>query len=472
MNVYNNDIVALERAVLERLLYVKGPDGSFVEPPIPDSQAFNQLLDYETKFMTGHGLVTAPMSKDDFLSSYVGRKRTIYSNAFESLLRKPLKKDDAGINYFIKMEKTNFSIKKDPVPRGISPRSPRYHVSVGLFIKRIEKLIYKRIDEMWGSPTIMKGKNALQRGSAVKLHWSKYAEPVAVGIDASRFDQHVHEDALKWEHSIYLSYFKGHYRKQLARMLLWQIVNKGYGRVQNGKIKFEVRGKRMSGDMNTALGNCLLMSTMVHSIKRRYNISCSFINDGDDGVIFLEKRDLHRLLKVLPAECLKFGHEVVLEDPVREIEHIEFCQCKFVYRDEQTLVAVRNVTNSFNKDSMCLDPLNHEKFAKKWMRSVGDCGLSLTTGLPVLQWYYQHFREQSPVGVKELRFEGFKMLAKGMGTPKFSPVTAYARYSFWKAFGIPPDKQEEMELYYANLTTVCKVATNELYFQKPHNIML
>ena len=202
----------------------------------------------------------------------------------------------------------------------------------------------------------------------------------------------------------------------------------------------------MSGDMNTSLGNIIQMCCMIHSILRRNNITASFINDGDDGVIFLEQRDLPKLLSIIEKECLIFGHEVTLEEPAYCIEQIEFCQCKFIFRNENEVVAVRDIKSSFDKDSVCLDPLDSPRYARKWMRAVGDCGLSLTSGLPVLQWYYQLFRDQSDVAAKHLRSEGLRIVSKGMGDPKFAPVTALCRYSYWKAFGVSPDQQMEQEV--------------------------
>lgn len=468
--VFNNDINALERAAKERLIYVKDGNGGFVEPPEPHPWIFSDTLRPISRFMENHGKLVSPLTKDAFLGAYVGRKRTIYLNAYNSLLIKPLLKEDSEVKFFIKTEKTNFTKKPDSVPRGISPRDPRYHVSLGPYIKRIEKLVYKRIDELWGGPTIMKGKNARDRGKTVLKHWLKYNNPVAVGVDASRFDQHVHQDALKFEHSVYSSYFTGSHRTNLEHLLRRQLVNSGKGRTQNGSLSFKLKGKRMSGDMNTALGNCLLMSTMIKSVVDSLGIKASFINDGDDGVIFLEKDDLNTLNEQLANECLKFGHEVVLEPPAYRIEDIEFCQCKFVALQVGEYIAVRDIANSFDKDSMCIDPLPTEKVATQWMRAVGDCGLSLTSGLPVLQSYYEHYRKQAKIG-KELsnQIQGFKMLAEGMGSPKYTPPTPYSRYSFWKAFGIPPDTQIQIENHYASLHTDHKITTT---YSRQHCLLL
>lgn len=457
-NVFNSDINAMERAAKERLFYVKGKDGGFVEPPNPDPEAFLSWMEVIEKKLKENSRIVSPLTKDQFLGAYVGRKRTIYENAFNSLLVKPLNREDSTVKFFVKQEKTNFTRKPNSVPRGISPRDPRYHVSLGPYIKRIEKLVYKSIDQLWGHPTIMKGKNAEKRGKAVLHHWKQYKKPVAVGIDASRFDQHVHQEALMFEHRVYLEYYTGSHKKKLAKLLEKQLVNKGRGYAQDGKVKFKLDGKRMSGDMNTALGNCLLMSTMVYYVLNKHNINASFINDGDDGVIFLESEDLRRLQDVIAKECLDFGHEVVLEEAVDRIEDIEFCQCKFVFRNNLDLIAVRDIKNSFDKDSMCLDPLPQPKTSRKWMRAVGDGGAALTSGLPVLQEYYEHYRRQSSVALKVIHREGFHMLSEGMGSPRWREPSDISRLSFWKAFGMAPDYQRMLEKLFQTMETEHSVA--------------
>lgn len=447
--VFNSDINSLEMAVKERLFYVKGSDGGFVSPPEPDLKAFPDLLrEYGKHF--SNGSKASPLTKEEFLGAYGGRKRTIYENAFNSLLIQPLSRKDSYIKYFMKVEKVNFTAKPNAVPRGISPRDPRYHVSLGPFIKRIEKAVYKDIDRIWQGSTIMKGKNASQRGAVILHHWNSFRNPVALGIDASRFDQHVSYEALKFEHSIYLRYYKGPHRRLLERLLKWQRGNRGFGYVQDGKLKFKIRGKRASGDMNTALGNCLIMSTIIHKIIRKLRIKAKFVNDGDDGVIFLEKEDLSKLQKEISSSGLYYGFNLVVEPPVFVLEEIEFCQCKPLLLDVNKCVMVRSITNSLDKDIMSILPIN-VKSGKKWCRAVGDCGLSLTGGVPVLQDFYEMLRRQSKVGLKDDQQQtGFKMMAVGMHL-KYKEPTAVARLSYWKAFGIPPEKQIAQEKHYQKL---------------------
>lgn len=441
--VFNSDINSLETAVKERVLYVKTGDGGFGRPPQPALDAFPHLWDRLKDSLKGVKFAS-PLTEDQFLRAYEGRKRTIYGKAIESLKTKPLCKKDSFVKYFMKVEKVNFTSKPDAVCRGISPRDPRFHVSLGPYIKRIEKTIYKSLDSMWGYPTVMKGHNAQKRGQLVLQHWNMYNDPVAVGIDASRFDQHVSVDALKFEHDVYLSYFTGRDRDRLSKLLKKQLKNTGVGYAQDGKLKFTVEGVRMSGDMNTSLGNVLLMCAITYDLKLKSGIEFSFINDGDDGVLFMERKDLRHISKLLKPHYLNYGFNVVLEEPVHVLEHIEFCQCKPIMVNTGECVMVRNAQVSFDKDTCSILPINKTS-GPKWARAVGECGLSLAGNVPVLCEFYRSLMKYTTKTIA-LNKEGWLRMAAGM-TPK-TGVSPEARCSYWKAFGVPPDMQLEQERYY------------------------
>lgn len=448
-NVFNSDINSLEAAVKERVFYVKDKDGKFVQPTRPKPLIFEQRMKRVNEMLDKLVQYVSPLTKEAFLGAYDGRRRTIYSQAMDSLLVEPLSPRDAVINYFMKVEKLNFTAKPNSVPRGISPRDPRYHVSLGPFIKRIEKPLFNILDKIWGSKTIFKGLNADQRGRECLRKWQRFTNPVAIGLDAKRFDQHVSADALRFEHSIYLKFFTKIHKKKLRRLLAWQIKNIGRGRCQDGDLKFHINGMRGSGDMNTALGNCTLMSLMIYTFKEYVNLDCELMNDGDDCVLILEKRDMHKL-ESLYEYMLDYGFDVELEEPVHELEHIEFCQSKPVMINATSCRMVRNASTCYSKDAVSIMPLRDEKTARKWARAVGLCGLALTSGVPVAQNFYRMFAKSASTAMKigDTYKMGMHMLAKGMvGNDVVTPSTE-ARLSYWLAFGVEPDVQELQEQLY------------------------
>lgn len=448
--VHNTNLTAVVRAIKERLFYVS-VDGKFIQTPEPiEPHLFEtECLDFKTAFMK-HVQYTAPYSKEEFLGTFDGRRRALYETAFDSLSRLPLRLADSFVDFFVKCEKVNFTSKSDPAPRGISPRNKRYNCCVGPYIKRIEKEVYKIIAKVFDATTVFKGLNARRSALALRAHWDHFNDPVAVGLDASRFDQHVSQDALKYEHGFYRMFFP--YDKRFRDLLHMQLVNRGFARCKDGVAKFRVKGKRMSGDMNTGLGNCLLMCALVYTYVKSIGVSkFRLANNGDDCVLLVERSDL-RKLKTLHGWFLRFGFNIKLEDPVDVFEQIEFCQTHPVKTPEGWLM-VRNVPTSIAKDCLSLKPLDNRKVFSRWCASVAECGLSLTGGIPIVQEFYMSMMRSSN-GAKPLKGEitletGFARLAIGMDR-KYQSVTVETRVSFWRAFGITPDKQIAFEEEYRN----------------------
>jgi hypothetical protein len=455
-NVYRTDLTSIVRTIKERVFYVSDGKEGFVTPPIPEERHVQAYCAKFTDAFNKRVHTVSPLTNAQFVGAYVGRRRTVYEKALESLHGNPLVKKDSILKYFLKVEKTNFTAKSNPVPRGISPRDPRYHVSLGPFIKRIEHKVYNIVADIFGATTIAKGLNAQKRGNLLKEHWDTFTDPVAVGLDASRFDQHVSKEMLEIEHSLYMMFFPGN--KKLAKLLRWQIKNVGKARVPGAAVSFAVTGTRASGDMNTALGNCLIMCMNIYSFMMSVGMSPSqyrLINDGDDCVLIMERKNLSKLT-TLPQDFLKLGFNMKVEDPVFVFEEIVFCQAQPVLTPEGAIL-VRQPKISLAKDCMSIKPLDSIGIFRKWTSAVGKGGISLTGQIPILQDFYESFIRSSE-GSKPLRNDpsqetGLEKLSKGMKR-SYGQVPTITRVSFWRAFGIEPAKQEAIEAEFRRITIV------------------
>lgn len=449
-SVYDVDIHTLERAVKERVFFVC-KNGVYTSPPRPDPAYFAQQLVGIKQFLNHHATYTTPLRAQAFAESYQGRRRTVYIKAARDNQMLGFDDRSATIRAFVKAEKYNFSAKKDPVPRIIQPRDPRYLVETGRYIKPIEKKIYKIIDLAFGERTVFKGLNMRDRGNHMYKQWSKYNDPVAIGLDASRFDQHVSNCALEWEHSIYQMFYPGDdFFKHLMKL---QRNNKCVGSTRDGYLKYRTPHNRMSGDSNTSLGNVLLMCSFVYSYKLFLGIEFSLCNDGDDCVLICERGDERRIRETVEGYFLGLGFTMTVEPTVDVFERIEFCQAHPVFDQYGGYTMVRDPRISLSKDAVSLKPLNHPHTARMWMAAVGLGGTALTSGMPVLQAYYDYFVRHSegarPMSDPTLE-GGFFRLGAGM-SPKRTPVSAETRCSFWLAFDIPPESQLVLEEYYDQL---------------------
>lgn len=452
--VHNPSINNGEKAILERVFLVKGPNGSFVRPPVCQDQALVRLYPFR-QTMRKFSAATAPYSRQEFVDCYKGRRHTIYSNALASLKTRPLEKRDSYIRAFVKAEKINSLAKSNPAPRIIQPRSPRFNVEVGRYIRRVEKAIFRAITKTFGSPSntpiVAKGFNALSLGKIMATKWDIFRHPVAVGLDASRFDQHCGSKILKWEHQHYLDYFTlPKERRRLRRLLNQQLRNKGTMFCEDGKISYTVTGCRMSGDMNTALGNCVIMCGLVYTYMREHGLhgKYEFINNGDDCVIILEQRDLHVISDV--AQWFhEFGYTMKVEPPVQVFERLEFCQTQPVF-DGKNYVMCRQPHTVMTKDFTTIKNVSTEGGWKFQCQAISDCGTAAYGNIPVLGAMYNLLNVGGRRSKKFTELSGgLQYMSKDMNN-KYTKPHYLSRASFFLAFGITPDRQEGIEEWYDN----------------------
>lgn len=440
--VHADNLKNLVRGIVERVLYVRRGEG-LSKPPQPKVGVFGRLSSIRRRLLRKTPS-TPVVARDDYPLLYSGRKRAVYQNAVDSLKVRGLTVKDAIVSTFIKAEKVNFSAKGDPAPRVIQPRSPRYNVEVGRYLKLFEKALCEGFRRAFGYCVILKGMNADQVGNTLAAHWQVFSHPVAVGLDASRFDQHVSRQALEWEHSVYNAVFRS---PELRRLLRWQLDNRGVGRTEGKRVDYRVSGCRMSGDINTGMGNCLIMSSIVIAYCESVGIVYRLANNGDDCVVFLDKADLPRLAG-LDQWFLDFGFTLTREAPCYRLEEVEFCQFHPV-RVATGWRMVRDPRIAMSKDCVSLVSWATEKDFRYWASAVGACGSALTAGVPVwAAWYgiLQRVGGGGTAGVSERVNEcGAYYWSRGV-TP--CSITDESRASFYYAFGITPDEQVALEEYY------------------------
>lgn len=448
--VYNNSIVNLARGIAERVLFLRTENGYEPTPKPVDGVVNQRLGPFRRKLLNYLSSTTQvsgelfPCDVEDFPNLYTGRKKTVYQHAVASLRTRAVDIRDALLTAFVKAEKM---LRK--VARIIQPRGARYNVGVGVYLKPHEGTFYRAINDVWGEKVVAKGLNASEVGKLICHKWNKFHRTVAVMVDAKRFDQHFSVDTLRYEHSIYNPVFQS---EELAEYLSWQINNQGVGYCPDGKLKYRVEGCRMSGDMNTSLGNTLLMCAMAYSYKEHKNIPCSFVNNGDDCVFFMEERYVDRFTQGFNEYFLELGFQMQVEEPVRELEHVDFCQCRPIF-DGSSYTMVRNLHRALSKDSLSLVDISTRGGFEKWLWAVGCCGLSLTGGIPVVQEMYSaYLRGGKPGKVDDhpIFDSGFARMSRGMERG-YAEITPRTRVSFWTAFGVTPDEQIQAERYFASL---------------------
>jgi len=441
--VHNNNLANVRRGLEERVLYRIGPGGVHL-PALPSASVVRDGFSKFAREIWSVMPLSRPITRSQFVDSYVGRKRAIYQKAADSLSMRPLNVSDSYLSTFVKCEKIDFSSKPDPAPRVIQPRSPRYNVEVGRYLKRLEKPLCKGIADVWGGSTVLKGLNPEGVACALREMWDEFEDPVAIPTDATRFDQHVNTALLQGEHAIYCGLFHKSQRPKLRRLLNMQLENRGFARCPDGLIKYAVQGRRMSGDMNTGMGNCLIMCVVMWTLRQRLGVRFRLANNGDDCVIVCERRDAPTIVTAIPDHFLPYGLVLEVEPVVDEFERIAFCQTQPV-NDGERWIMVRDPRKCVDKDLSTVIDLGTG--APKWCHAVGSCGLAIAGGIPMMQNLYrvlQMIGEPGNVMDDPFMESGFKMMASSSAR-EYGEPTPVARWSFWRAFGVLPDKQMAAE---------------------------
>ncbi len=460
------DVYTTCTAILERMIYAK-VSGRLIRRRMETYAYYDAILgEFKRRVVRAVGKVCSPVDPQEFVDSYHGRKRTIYQNNLSEYLDAGVKKCHSLLVMFMKVEKVNTTKS----PRGIQPRHPVYNIGLGRYLKHMEKPIFRAIAKVFGQKyTVLKGLNANDMGEEIHRMWSKFEHPVAVGLDASRFDASVDEGLLRWEHSLYNCLFRS---KELKRLLNMQLHNTGTAYCHDGKIKYHMSGGRGSGDMNTSLGNSLIMCGIIWEWLRLCGVKAELANNGDDCVVIMEKVDLSRFSGGFDEFALKCGFTMTIEKPVYHLEEIEFCQTHPIFMGDGWRM-VRNYNTAREKDSLCMFPLDTPGAMESWLYAVGECGLALTGGVPVFQEFYScYMRNGKPSKMGEAVFmqSGSRMMSVGMEA-KRADILADTRVSFYKAFGVTPDEQVAMEEYYAAVTIRHKVNICEDIQMIPNAVM-
>lgn len=384
----------------------------------------------------------------DFYKDYPSVKRRAYEEASESLSYFPIDKVDARIKCFVKCERVDPISKINPDPRMISARSRRYVLEVGTYLKPLEHHFYKT--KLWFPDKIIaKNMNARQRARSIIRKMSRFDNPCVVSLDCSRWDKHVALEVLQEEHRFYNSILRD---SHLAWLLSLQLVNHCTTRSGIGYI---ARGRRMSGDYNTAFGNCVLMTAMTIAILETFKIKYNLLDDGDDCLVFIDATN-QWVLKELSNHYLNFGQEVKVENIAYIPEKVVFCQSSPVYIGSiwkmvrKPMKVISNTCTGFHK---MMDLAQR----KNMLYAVGMCELALNRDVPILHHFamavvnlgaaipdvLNRIHEDSGFRGLYIRIKDFKQLYQSQ--PK---ITSEARISFNLAFGIDINRQLQLEAYF------------------------
>lgn len=403
----------------------------------------------------GRGVVR-PWTYDEFIDLLPSRKRRLYSDALLELERgRRVTSKDARIRSFVKAEKIDDAhlkvLRGAPVkPRLIQARRPIYNLSIAIFIKAIERRVYGWTGPYRGvcrSRIFAKGLSLKRRAAVFQRKLSGFESPVVLSVDAHAFDACVQVEHLRATHRFYQRLLP---HSGFQRLLSYQLSCKA--RSKNG-IRYEVAGKRMSGDMDTSLGNCLVMVNVVATVMnlsgcRKWDL----LNDGDDCLVVVESSEGRAFCETFRVIGLELGFRLdafwcgQFDDWA--LEDIVFCRHR--------LVCVGGVWRFVRDARRAVGGLfmshrhYHHLGGLRVLKGMAKCEL-VHGNIPctsVAAWHvYQLLGGYKlPKNLKEFEFA----YGLNLSTPTVRPVVAHTtRVSYSRAFGVSIHEQ----LLYENAIT-------------------
>lgn len=466
--IHNSDTDTGVRAIMERIFYHKEGD-QFVIPKRPSKKlVFDSLREFKNKLVLRCKDNVDTLSLQQSLAACPSHVKKLYERAYLSLLTSPLTQRDAHVKSFIKIEKTLRLDKPDPTARVVSPRGPRYNLVAGKYLRVMEKRIYKEINAIYKHCVVAKGLNPRTTAAVIQDHLQFSDDVVCVGMDASRFDQHVSKSMLEWEHSVYNAIITS---EELRTILSWQVNNVCSMRLEDKIIKYTTNGTRCSGDLNTSLGNTLIMCGITYhymtSKGLKPNVDYRVLNNGDDQLVFIPRRLLH-IINDLPDKFEQLGFPMALETPVSLLEEIEFCSCKPVI-SSSGLSMCRIFDKAMYKDLTCNVTVNNTYMLKQWMKAVGDCGIASHGDYPIFgEIYKRYLKEAGNVDYKKLiNQSSMRSSLVHMTNANMTgrPPDMRSRTSFERAFGVSIPLQYRMEQVIRDVEFNLDIEDNDFRFR-------
>lgn len=223
----------------------------------------------------------------ELIKTFPAQKRKKYTQSLLSLLAEPLSQRDWQIKAFVKSEKLKIE-ERDGDPRMIQARSMRFNLEIGMYTKAVEKALYHLVDPDYQEigvhlPIVAKGRNLYQRAQDLRAMWELMEDPVALSLDLSRWDMHVTTPLMKnVMHTFYEELIQHPWFQQL---LLKQLNNRAV--TENGLTYTNECGVT-SGDMTTALGNCVAVLAILLLFRKLMRLCAEEIARGASLLQMLE----------------------------------------------------------------------------------------------------------------------------------------------------------------------------------------
>lgn len=389
------------------------------------------------KLLKDNPVQLEPMTRWQVIGTYHGPWRQKYIKAKEKLDLFGWSDNYARVNMFTKDDlELNPPLK---APRAIQYRDPCFMLMHGRFVKPIEKWFYSLRDEY--NTRIVGKADGYTIANDLLMKSEMFPDPVYLLLDASKFDSCVDVKWLRYTHRCYEKLYAPAYRRRLRHLSSLTIHNKG--RSPRG-LRYKTFGTRMSGDMDTGLGNSLIMWTMLSMFLKHVGVKGSIYVNGDDSVIVINRSDLGKTRDMTFFKECGFNMKYEVATSMNELE---FCQARLIETDYGYTMA-RNPARVIGKAGWSTLGLAKRNKIRDYVHTIGMCERAASWGVPIASAMATAFIKATPCGRKRVitpwlqnHYESMQKWWK-VGEPKISLQT---RLNFEDAWGVTVAEQLRLE---------------------------
>lgn len=266
----------------------------------------------------------------------------------------------------------------------IQARHISFNIHYGRYIKPLEINLSKRgkFRHHFGKGTPNQIACRIQK---LASRWKYYTEG-----DHSTFDAHVTVEMLQLTHAFYNSCFQS---KELSALCRRTINNKCVSRHGD---RYTVRGTRMSGDMDTSLGNSLINLAILQELLFHLDIEGEAIVNGDDFILFTESPvPIHDSQIVLRW----MNMETKMKPSTTNIHEVEFCRKKMVYNTSGQPIMLPDIDRVFNTFGLTVAQIDcYKNFLLEVLHGTWKSYKSNPVGLcfkELFHWFNNYERQQT-----------------------------------------------------------------------------
>lgn len=312
-------------------------------------------------------------------------------------------------------------------PRIISSRDDTFKVLVGPYFKALEDYVFSHKQFIKHVPVTARAKYVTELFAGRDYDF--------IVNDHTSFETHAHSTFRQFEFRFYKRFNEHNVHAHLKTLM-------GTQTLKNPYIVAQVQS-RMSGEMNTSLGNGLSNFLSFAYIMRTHGASFDdivCIVEGDDAIFAIPKHAHHPTKE----DFEKLGFDVVIE-PKPSLGKCGFCSTYFTedgkYAIVEPIKAVTKLPFTFN--------FTHNPEDLRYSKALSFC--CEYRGVPMLQALGQRLRREHPRGT--LRIDDWYERELMSGNYAYTPVKIHqgTRTLFAEMFGYT----QEMQVAYERHVRTC-----------------